>query len=43
MDDWSQDPDRALKFSDARLSAFQRGEVKSCIAMYRDDAVIVTP
>lgn len=43
MEDWSQDPDRAKKFSDMRLSAFQRGDVKSCIAMYRDDAVIVTP
>lgn len=43
MDDWSRDPDRARRFSDARLAAFQRGDVKSCIAMYRDDAVVVTP
>ena len=43
MDDWAQDPDRAQKFSDARLSAFQRGDVKTVIGMYRDDAIVVTP
>jgi ketosteroid isomerase-like protein len=43
MGTWSDDPERARKFSDARLAAFQRGDVNACIGMYRDDAVIVTP
>jgi len=30
-------------FADARLAAFQRGDVKTVIGMYRDDAVIITP
>jgi hypothetical protein len=30
-------------FSDARLAAFQRGDVKTVLGMYRDDAVIITP
>ena len=31
------------EFANARLAAFQRGDVKSVIGMYRDDAVIITP
>ncbi len=30
-------------FADARLAAFQRGDVKTVLGMYRDDAVIITP
>jgi hypothetical protein len=30
-------------FADARLAAFQRGDVKTVIGMYRDDAVVITP
>ena len=43
MGEWADDPDRAQKFSDARLAAFQRGDVKTVIGMYRDDAVVITP
>ena len=43
MSNWSDDPERARKFSDARLDAFQRGDVNTVIGMYRDDAVIITP
>lgn len=34
---------QAQEFADARLAAFQRGDVKTVIGMYRDDAVIITP
>jgi hypothetical protein len=30
-------------FADARLAAFQRGDVKTVLGMYRDDAVVITP
>jgi hypothetical protein len=43
MSDWENDPERAQKFSDDRLAAFQRGDVKTVIGMYHDDAVIITP
>lgn len=33
----------AQSFADARLAAFQRGDVKTVLGMYRDDAVIITP
>ena len=33
----------AASFADARLAAFQRGDVKTVLGMYRDDAVIITP
>lgn len=43
MSEWANDPERARKFSDARLAAFQRGDVKTVLGMYHDDAVIITP
>ncbi len=35
--------DPATNFADARLAAFQRGDVNTVIGQYRDDAVVVTP
>ena len=34
---------RRPELADARLAAFQRGDVKTVLGMYRDDAVIITP
>lgn len=33
----------ATAFANARLAAFQRGDVKTAIGHYREDAVIITP
>jgi len=43
MDSETSERDPGSIFADARLAAFQRGDVNTVIGMYRDDAVIITP